>query len=619
MTTEVVLPHVKNEYVPISEKIYDIDCGIGLQDWIIENECVSYEILNKIIMGETFRDQDGVLRFVSNWFPAPEIVDDVQIDAYVRYRQHFASTGCFEIPVAVARKSNVIETNSSDNNHVATIKILSNWERLWNHLSTDSSDEIANQVPILRACVNFFMHKCTFLLFLVLFVYNESLQAWISVELSVAPIEAAVQFIYKLCTVMLYFIMYRLYNTKRSVKISKDQSDRDDHDNALPLEYGYRKKLENIRSNVAIAKYVTNMHWSGSVRQLIALIKVEIRSLFHGTSSPQHKSAESPESANNGSSSHSREESLHSFDMLLNIALKYLTRHCGVRHDELNLSRLGYRIAFLTIFTILPIICILQMAYSWFVTFKLCQFYGSGSSNCRSSIIYTVLAAGYITTGLSTFLFFGAQIISMIGLMYGSELAYRMIGCWMKRFASLRRVAYNDNEDVEASASNQHLVSPVTALNRESNSLVIKEISYISMREFSTQITRDATEQYLFMVEYMRQSGSVWSSVIVGLYIYSIMLTTVTVYIYIVYQSQIPLSALIEGIVFICAELLLYLVFPAWSVAHANSFLSPMLDLFMNSAKEDFTLIGACFHVFFFFYFLLVLVVIVVVVVEMKL
>ena len=86
-----------------------------------------------------------------------------------------------------------------------------------------------------------------------------------------------------------------------------------------------------------------------------------------------------------------------------------------------------------------------------------------------------------------------------------------------------------------------------------------------------------------------------WSSVIVGLYIYSITLTTMIAYIVIVYESQLNLSAVIQVIAFIVAEILMYLVFPTWSVAHANSFLTPMLDLFTTSAKEDFGLIGTLF------------------------
>ena len=513
MTTTTTNDDFDKKYVPLSEKIYDIDCRIELQEWIIENECISYEILSKITSGETFRDHDGILRFVSNWFPAPEIDESVKVDANVKYRQHFSNTGCFEIPLVVARKPVKDSLYTNHSRHIATIKILSNWERLWHFLAADSSDEIADHVPLLRACVSFFMHKKTFLLFLFLFIYNQSLTIWVSLEVRVSASIAVLLFIYKVSTLILYFILYRLYNTNRPA-ISRNNSK--DDDDTLPLEFGYSMKLESIRTKVSTVKYVTNMHWSGSVRQLVALIKVELRSLFTGSSSPTKQglmtdvskadnSNNNNNNTNNTSSRSSREESLRSFDMLLNIALKYLTRHCEVRREEINLNRLGYRMAFLIIFTILPAACLLEMAYSWFITVDYCQ---TSSDYCRASIIYTALTLGYLTTGLYDFLLFGAQIISLIGLMYGSELAYRMIDCWMKRFASLRRVAFSDTEDVEASTLSQRIVSPVTALNMETNSLYIKEMSYISMRDLSQQLTRDATEQYLFIVEYMRQSGS---------------------------------------------------------------------------------------------------------------
>ena len=52
-----------------------------------------------------------------------------------------------------------------------------------------------------------------------------------------------------------------------------------------------------------------------------------------------------------------------SFDQLLNIALKYVTRHCEMNVREIDLNRTGYKLSFLTAATILPLYCLLIIIY----------------------------------------------------------------------------------------------------------------------------------------------------------------------------------------------------------------------------------------------------------------
>jgi hypothetical protein len=169
--------------------------------------------------------------------------------------------------------------------------------------------------------------------------------------------------------------------------------------------------------------------------------------------------------------------------------------------------------------------------------------------------------------------------ISIIGLSYGSELAYYMIGIWLRRFAVLRRVECCQSGSEGASAS------------IEDDGVVVSDAS-MSIAEY---LQRDAVEQYLFIVEYLRQSGTVWSPVIVAMYCYGGLIYIVLNFMFFTTPILELLSTAnsISIVVLLLFQVILFLVFPSWSLASANAFLTPVLDVFTNSSKDDFNVIGA--------------------------
>jgi len=110
--------------------------------------------------------------------------------------------------------------------------------------------------------------------------------------------------------------------------------------------------------------------------------------------------------------------------------------------------------------------------------------------------------------------------------------------------------------------------------------------------QLSEQLSRDSAEQYLFMVEYMRQAGKVWSPVITALYLYSFAMIALVACILLLYGDSVDVSSFLSAIIEIVFQVTLYLVFPTLGLAHANSFISPMLEQFTNCAPEDFAVIG---------------------------
>ena len=544
-------------------------------DWIKENESISLEGFRKVLKGDTFLDDNGIRRYVANWFPTS--IDEESIcDSDRKFAQQFSKTGCFEIEVLIDS-----EVTNKHTDRIAIVKILSDWERLWNNLAIDNADEIAEHVPLLRSCVAFFMHQKTFLLITFLFIYNEVIAIWLNIVEDTPALTSTALFIYNLSNYVLYYIFYRLYVGNR-LKIPPDQ----DHFEDSPSS----KESKRLDSRRGLLKHVYSIHWTGSVRQLFSSMFSEMKSIFI-CAPPSIARKPSAKSVC------ARREAVDSFDQLMNIALKFLTRHCEMHIDDVGLNRTRYKVAFLTIVTVLPFVCILQIAFYWLQTIYICESKGAASASCSHSFLVALLSVGYLTNGFSLFLQFGALILSMIGLTYSSVLAYRMADCWVKRFSSLRRVTVGLNDDdLESSHS---LRSPIaTRKEREGKSSDEpdqQQTVELKVRHLVQHLTRDATEQYLFMVEYMRQAGNVWSSVIVGLYIYSLLLVGFVAYVLVIYWEFVTLFVEIEFMMIIVAEICMYLVFPTWSVAHANSFVAPVLDLFTQSSNEDFSMIGKPF------------------------
>ena len=48
----------------------------------------------------------------------------------------------------------------------------------------------------------------------------------------------------------------------------------------------------------------------------------------------------------------------------------------------------------------------------------------------------------------------------------------------------------------------------------------------------------------------------------------------------------------ISDVALLVFQTVLFLVFPSWSLASANALLAPVLDVFSNSGKDDFKMIG---------------------------
>ena len=361
--------------------------------------------------------------------------------------------------------------------------------------------------------------------------------------------------------IILYTLFYRLYNG---------------HPTRSPIPTNAQEDLNRGQENTR--NIMASGHWFSAFKWMVCEAISECRSL-----------------AVCRSQSHTYESisqhTVSSFDKLLNIALKFLVRHCKVDIQQVNLSKRGYKLAFLTIFTVLPIFCVMNAVNQMRNVKTICDLAGASSSFCRNQIIYAVLTFGTLTNQLAAFLLYGTMIIGLIGLTYGSEMAFHMIGAWLQRYSSLRRVKFQSRQ-VSLRQLHGSRCSDGTEAEGEVEAAGLSEDK--EMEALVTEkLARDATEQYLFMVEYLRQCGSLWSFNILLMYIDAIYLIFLSVFTALSFPPGTHWDqSLFLSLVSTVFEIFIFLVFPTLSLAHVNSYINHLLDLFKNSSVDDFQLIG---------------------------
>eukprot|EP01036_Dinobryon_divergens_P029009 gene29009-38053_t len=470
----------------------------NLVEWFLENQCTGSENTRLDFQQHTFRDKDGVLRYMDSWLPAPE-------DGYP-----YLMPGCYELHLPQSAHSVSSERNGDAREKEVTVKVLLDWERMWCHLAS----ELAMHDALLRASINFFMHKNTLYIFWILFVYDTIIISAFNVVTGGLSLGGILITLYYFISGIFYVILYRLYVGNNSPQ----PVDREDAD--TPAKQA--RRWASTRPH--------HKHWSGSLYHFVGLIVSEGRDLLFCQSYVKTQTTLKP-----------MKRSVSSFDHLMAVALKYLTQHCEISSREINLSRRSYKMAFSGLFAGMVMFITVQFYVELTLVISFCN---SQPQYCNLAIAQLILRGGFIIDSLQTFILIGSMSISIIGLSYGSELAYYMIGIWLKRFAVLRRVEYQSGSEGAASIEDGSVVSDA------------------GIGSIAVYLQRDAVEQYLFIVEYLRQSGTVWSPVIVAMYCYGVF------------------------------QIVLFLVFPSWSLASANAFLTPVLDVFTNSSRDDFNIIG---------------------------
>ena len=611
-----------------------------LLEWVVSNQSTSFSKLQEDLRNETFRDKDGILRYIQNWLPAPEQDDSTFCDEDAdcsRHIKHFLQTGCsdisFSIPAAfLLPTGSKLKSEKGRKNLNLTVRILSDWERLWRNLvcvetalftllqisivkyvsqqALDNTEEMGEHAALLCAFIGFFMHVRSLRLFWVLLVYDGALTLWFSytTQSSSGFNSELTSLLHKISCGIFYVVLRRLYVDD----ISRDQSvvgDSDRENNPI-LSPGHQSDDESSgnghstsrhRHRQAKNRFKYTLHWRGALQRCVKLILLELQALLCRKAAA---AVRSPAIGVHGGKGLSR-DIVSSFEHLINVALKFLTRHCEVQINKIYFNRAIYQFTFLTISVVLPIYCICYWAVVWLGNISICQ---QESSQCTNVIIYTVMKLGYLTDIVEIYLMYGSLCVSIVGLTYGTEVAYYMAHYWMNRYGGLRKVSSELDEDEKTSTgflTHSHLPyrdmdeskSPVMADDMETS-----PDARLKLSKLSKYLQTDAAESYLFIVEYMRQSGTVWSPAIIGMYVYSVILMLALTYLYGFSNTAMDGLGLFTLSSYF-GQAILFTIFPTWSLAHANSLISPILEMFNNASEQDFAIIGSMQCSFFFFVF----------------
>ena len=385
----------------------------SLTDWFVENQCMGSENMRKNFQQNTFRDDDGVLRYKENWLLAPEEGCSYLLPGSYEFslssREGRAST------LTVTSEVSGIDTVEKQK---ASVKILFDWQLLWHHLANDNFDELAVHDDLLRASIDFFMHKKTMYMYWILCIYIRFfLDIFFTIISNGSILNLIASCLLFFIGGLYYFLLQRLYMGDGGI-ITQPVTSQNEETTSL-----------NNGSNRLVDRRPKYMHWFGSLRHFIHLAFSEFKTLLYcgsrqGSITPVSDSEE-------------KQHAAASFNQLMNIALKFLHIHCEINPRKLDGSRRKYKLAFLCLFAILSAFIAILIFYDWNTVIITCS---DLPQYCNLAIINAVLRGGFIFNAALDFIFLGAVVIGIIGLSYGSTLAYFMASSWIKRYAGLRRI-----------------------------------------------------------------------------------------------------------------------------------------------------------------------------------
>lgn len=586
--------------------------------------------------GETFVDTHGVRRYVSNWKAVPELRQLDQHDPTFR-RLHHNLTGCIQHSIHCVTEASDADIESGKvsglSSAVVKASFLNDWQRLWYFLEDDDEDELAQQTPLFRLAIEFIFHRRTYQIFFAFTIYNMVNDAVLYHFFPYAGYEAitALYAFDALVHLFTYIVAYRLFRGQYP-KLFNHKHNRHARDREVKKE----EEAKEVRHKLPGKGSYSRLHWTSALRQLM---ERSIKEMFLAYEDLYTNAVAYDDVAMMKQRGIRRP--LTYYD-LLNISLKFFTRHNGTNVAEIRWNRTEYRLMILFVVFLYPLYVIIykEVVPYLFYILKSCKKDYHG--NFCQYYLYRVITTGGAITPLFTNIVFGASIlISLVGLAYGGEIANRLADTWMEKFCCLRRLPMSDSEDdcfiVKAVAeeevskgdvalkedsnysdSNQMLNTTTSALHQRvgnsyantnkdsSNKLdgaesskkfrlddaLTAEEKAASKELIGNLISRDATEHYLFIREMMQAADRIWSPVLTVLFVLSAYVClSYFLYIILVIKST-GRSLFAQLLVIILVRILFLFIYPIVSLSHANSYIYKLQNCFKVASPDDYEIIG---------------------------
>ncbi len=427
-----------------------------------------------------------------------------------------------------------------------TSKLLHDWQKLWYSLESDPTDEISRYVPLFHLLVEFFFHKISFQITILLFFFSTFctilLRCYLRSDQILLICLSVLTNVIKLVVYRMVFILFC-----NGVPCS-----------AFGIQNSSRKYVKNdLRRACDKMSGLLSDDW------------IHARQYFFNNSLNQLnwfcKDIFTP-TKNFGFLQKGKAGNIGYFHFL-NTSLKVLLSNYSVKSNRLKLNRPTYRLMILFIVLVFPV-------YVTVCSFLLRVFLQPFFSTSKW-IWHIVLICQYSIDAIFSFIVGGGILTALVGLSYTSEILSQLSELWIEKFSCLRRLS-PESELITSSA-------------------IVKEWSLRSgnrLKELSQVLTQDATEQFLLIREVVAIASKIWSPVVTVCFI-------LTVCIIANYHfmdgsvMRIPSKEFryFSLFVYACSRCLLLIIYPIMSISYTNSHIYHLHNVFKVSASDDYKLL----------------------------
>lgn len=487
-------------------------------------------------------------------------------------------------------------------------RFLNNWEQLWDFLANEDSDEIAEHLPLYRVAIELIFHPRVAQLMQLMYVWNVVVFALLASRYPQLPISVVdfnvVTYTLEVVVYMILFALHRGRGFIGSVRL---------HILALPCRLCARTDPAASVRNASVAED-GSADISGSVETaqeaidqdftLLATLRRCWRRLRKETSQLGGSAAQA---STRGRKSVAR-QSL-SYYRWMNVEMKLLTRDYGIDLRELRFNRRSYRLLLVFVLGIYPLyatalsyiqgIMTTSVACGGSLTGNGANDDGTTKSLC-SFFQLQMLCTIFGVTAVASLVFFGLSVlVSLCGLVYGCEIAFRLAECWIERYHSLRRLNISPEREgpgrvprEEAMDDNEADVEHATVGRKVTLVLPQDRAALIAW------VSRDAVEHYLCISALLRKAGEMWSPILT-LFVFLSLYLCLGNAIFVgqsiaegLLANPLYTFTLLRLLLFTSIRLFVVAVAPVLSIAFANSHFQKLFDVFQNAEARDYALIG---------------------------
>lgn len=487
-------------------------------------------------------------------------------------------------------------------------RFLNDWEKLWDFLAMEDSDEIAEHLPLYRIAIELIFHPRVAQLMQLMYVWNLVVFALLASRYPQLPISVVdfniVTYTLEVVVYMILFALHRGRGLIGSVRL---------HLLTLPCRLCARADPTASGRSASVAED-GSADISGSVETaqeaidqdftLLATLRRCWRRLRNETLQLGGSAAQ----ASTRNRKAVARQSL-SYYRWMNVGMKLLTRDYGIDLRELRFNRRSYRLLMVSVLGIYPIYAT-ALSYSQGIMATAVACGGSLTGNGANDDVTSkslcsffqlqMLCTIFGVTAVASLVIFGLSVlVSLCGLVYGCEIAFRLAECWIERYHSLRRLSISPDRagfkhiaDEEAINDNEADVDHSTVGRKLTMTLPMDGAALIAC------VSRDAVEHYLCISALLRKAGDMWSPILT-LFVFLALYLCLGNAIFVgqaiadgLLANPLYTFTLLRLLVFTSIRLFVVAVAPVLSIAFANSHFQKLFDVFQNAEERDYALIG---------------------------